>query len=280
MPIITVRGSEGPVLTVPVTVEADPLPRGVFYKGDDMTLSNSQAISQVWGQHSEEGGGAGDPPNPGNSFEWRTADDGPLVDGVRTRYRRIYKGAQNRRNEIGQVNGDGSNGFAFAVGGEYVTLARLRVPGNIAWVGSGDNQGAIMQMKHSKNASNGGFGGNEVSSGPPIGLKTSGPNSANRMTFTERSGDYSVHDLWQHNVPHMQWFDIAFHIHYSLDGFADVYYALNGQSPQRVLQWEGPTVKENQQGQPMFSTLRFGCYDESGLDRFVDLGPVRVERLG
>jgi hypothetical protein len=282
MPTFTVRGSEGAVQTVPITVETSAVPpRGTFVRGDDMTRDNAWAIANVWGQHSEEGENAGDPVNPGNRFEWRTANDGPLVNGIRTRYRHLFRAAANRRNEIGQVNNQ-TRGFVYRVGGEYVTYCRLRASARIAWDGSGDTQGGMIQMKHSSAEGNGGFGGNPSSSGPPMGMEGLGPNGANRMAVTSRQGDHNEIHIWEAPMPHNQWFDMALHARYAFEedgGFINVWYAPNGQPLQLVHERQIGAIKENTQGEPMASTLRFGVYDMSGLDRWLDLGPTHVERI-
>ena len=282
MPTVTFTGSTGVGLAVPITVNqsGDPVPTGTLVKQDNMTLTNAEAIDQIWGQHSEEGQTAGDAPNPGNRFEWRTADDGPLVNGIRTRYRYLFKAAANRRNEIGQVNNQ-TRGFVYAVGGEYVTRFSMRTPANVAWVGSNDNAGALMQMKHSSATGNGGFGGNPASSGPPMGIEAFGPNSANRMAVTAEQHSNETH-VWEANTPHNQWFDMALHVRYdfaSRGGFVNVYYALNGQPLSLVRHWDGGTIKENTAGQPMASTFRVGLYDISDLARELSIGPVRQERI-
>ena len=130
-----------------------------------MTLTTSDAVSKIWGQYSG--------PGPASRVELRA--DGPLVNGLRQRYRHFPLKDGDRppntpgdmdaeREEIGQVNKD--TGFVYDVGGRYVTRTWYRCP-NIDFSGSGEQRRNIMQMKHSSQAAHGGAGGDPITSAPP-----------------------------------------------------------------------------------------------------------------
>jgi hypothetical protein len=250
---------------------ADPVPTGTFYRGDPMTVAAMNYEGPPWGQWSREGREPGT--NGTGTITFR--DDGPLDRNCR----RISKPASDRRNEIGQVNDD--DGFVFAVGGRYVTRVWYRLRTDLDWEKAPDHRGGIMQMKHSSKAAHGGAGGSPSSPAPPIGIKQFGTPGAARIEIVERSGDYAAKPFWSAAVG-SGWFEVALDVTYALAGRVAVYFRPTEDQPMRGPVFAGnmPTLKKNTQGRAMFSTLRVGAYDESWMARHVDVGPVRVDRLG
>jgi len=281
--------------------DPSPVPGGEFWWGDDMTLSSADAIRRTpkggfgnpdvvgWGQYSGPG-------SVSSRVELRDSADGPLVDGAKKKYRRITCNNGDRttdsgdsdaeRVEIGQVNND--YGCVFPVGSEMVVYARHRVPTNLPWgtggAGGGEN-GSLCQMKHSSNlhgaaggsaGAYGGYGGNPDSSGPPLHLKQ----DKDGIFFDVKpfgSGDV----VWRQEVPNLGWWDLVYHIHYAVNGHVDLYYCLNGETPKLVYSKDHQTVKYNTNGKPMYCTYRNGIYQSTPAPaRFLDVGPVTVERIG
>ena len=169
------------------------------------------------------------------------------------------------------------NGVAYEVGGEYVTRQRYRLPD----LDLGSGRFNVCQMKHSGDTDgdlHGGFGGEPITSAPPLSLKRFGDNE---LELIERSGDYNGRRIWSQSFEAGRWFEITYQIGYDFDGYVKLWWRYDDEAPELVFDQDGiPTIKRNQQGRPMYSTYRAGLYgDPISTATFVDLGPVRVERL-